>query len=451
LSQAASRRNKSTKNPVLFLFLPPVNMFAVATSSVVLREVRIVSPTGIAPPQDIWVEAGVIKAIGQRLEVPLSATEYSFNNGHVSIGWFDLGTHVCDPGLEHREDLHTAAAAARAGGYVALACMPNTLPALHTKSEILYVKNKSALGALSVEIYPMGAISTDCKGKDIAELYDMHQAGAVAFTDGDHPVQDAGLLLRSLQYVSAFDGLIINQPLHQTISAGGQMHEGLISTELGLKGIPALAEELMVQRDLSLLAYAEGGRLHIHNISTSKSVELIRAAKAAGLPVTASVAIANLCFTDEVLSMTHEQAGFDSHWKLMPPLRAQSDREALLEGLLDGTIDCICSNHTPCDEETKNLEFPYADFGMVSLQSTFALACTHLLPRVTLSQIITWIAVAPRRILRLPVPEVAEGQPAALTLFDPEAEYIFDRHILRSRSKNTPLDGHSLRGVVFTD
>jgi dihydroorotase len=358
----------------------------------------------------------------------------------VSPGWLDVGVYAADPGYEHREELRTAAEAAAAGGFTAMACFPNTDPALHTKSEILYVKNKAA--ELPVHCYPIGAISQGCEGKDLAELFDMHAAGAVAFSDGKRSVQDAGLLLRALQYAKAFNGLVINVPHHKTIAAGGQMHEGLMSTSLGLKGLPVLAETLMVQRDLSLLEYAEG-RLHIHLISTAKSVELIRTAKKAGLPVTCSVAVVNLCFTDEKL------ADFDSNWKIVPPLRSHKDTAALLEGLADGTIDFICTNHTPWHEEAKNLEFPYADFGMIGLETAFSLSQTFLAKHLSLQDWVEKMSLAPRRVLGLPIPKIAEGERAELTVFDPELEWVLGEKDIRSKSKNTPFVGQTFTGKVL--
>jgi dihydroorotase len=390
--------------------------------------------------QDILIENGTIKAIGQGLAAPAGASVVSSANLHVSAGWVDVGTHTCDPGYEHREDLASVAAAARAGGFTAIACFPNTDPALHTKSEILYVKGKSA--RLPVQVFPIGALSNKCEGKDLAELYDMHEAGAVAFSDGSQSVQDAGLLLRALQYAKAFGGLIINVPHYRSIAAGGQMHEGLMSTQLGLKGIPALAEELMVQRDLSLLQYAEG-RLHIHLVSSAKSVDLIRAAKKSGLPVSCSVAIANLCFTDG------QMENFDSNWKLMPPLRSERDRAALLEGLADDTIDFICTNHTPWHEEAKNLEFPYAEFGMSSLETAFNLYATYLRKHLSIAQWAEKISAAPRQILGLPIPKIAVGEKAELTAFDPDATWTPESKNLRSKSKNSPFLGQQLSGIVF--
>jgi dihydroorotase len=255
-----------------------------------------------------------------------------------------------------------------------------------------------------------------------------------------------------MQYSQAFGGLIMNEPHHKTIAAGGQMHEGVASTMLGMKGIPPLAEALMVQRDLSLLEYA-GGRLHIHLLSTRKSVEMVRAARKAGLQVTASVAIANLCFTDELLlgqmSADGRYTAFDSNWKLLPPLRAASDVEALLEGLSDGTIDFICSNHAPWDEEAKNLEFPYAEFGMIGLETVFPLYQTFLSDKITLEAFIELVAIRPRKVLGLPVPEIKPGAAAELTVFNPGTTWTYLEQDIRSKSKNTPFIGAEFKGKVL--
>ncbi|GAB4497412.1 MAG: dihydroorotase [Saprospiraceae bacterium] len=405
-----------------------------------LKNVRIVGEKDEKKPQDILIRDGVIEAIGDGLSAEKGAEVWESPGACVSPGWFDAGIQACDPGYEHREDLLSAARAAAAGGFTAVAPFPNTNPAIHSKSEILYIKNKTANSP--VTFYPVGAISQGCEGKDLAELFDMHSAGAIAFSDGQKAVQDAGLLLRALQYVKAFNGLIINEPHHKTIAAGGQMHEGIVSTSLGLKGVPALAEEIMVQRDLSLLEYAQG-RLHLHLLSTAKSVALVRAAKKAGLPVTASVAVANLCFSDEKL------ADFDSNWKIMPPLRSKRDAEALLEGVTDGTIDFICSNHTPWDEEAKNLEFPYAEFGMAGLETAFALCRTFLDKKLTVNDLIDKIARAPRKVLGLPIPEIKPGTRAELTLFDPDAAWIFEEKNIHSKSRNTPFIGQTFKGKVL--
>lgn len=406
-----------------------------------LKNIRICSGQKIAGPQDIRINDGIIQAIGKNLPMEAGVREISFpGQVYASAGWMDVGVHTGDPGYEHREDLRTATQAAAAGGFTAIACAPNTLPVVDSKASVVYIQNKTA--GLPVSVYPIGAISIGAQGADLAELYDMHAAGAIAFSDGRMPVQDAGLLLRALQYAQAFQGLIMHQPYHKSIAAGGQMHEGLISTQLGMRGIAALSEEVMIQRDLSLLEYA-GGRLHLHVVSTKKGVAMVRAAKAAGLPVTASVAVANLCFTDEVL------ADFDSNWKVKPPLRDETHRQALLEGLADGTIDFICSNHTPWDQEMKNVEFPFAEFGMLGLETAFALCRTFLEKDLSLEQLVQLWAVGPRTVLGLPVPEIKPGVRVELTLFDPAQEWTLTEKDLRSKSANTPFTGQNLKGRVL--
>ena len=407
----------------------------------IIRKIRICTDKQTSAPQDIRISGDTIVAVGKNLPMESGVREVTFEHDVcASPGWLDVGTQIGDPGYEHREDLRSAARAAAAGGFTAVACLPNTAPVVDSKSGVAYLRNKTA--GWPVTFLPIGALSVGTAGKDLAELYDMHAAGAVAFSDGTHPVQDAGLLLRALQYSQAFGGLVLNWPYHKTIAANGLLHEGLMSTSLGMKGIPALAEEITVQRDLSLLEYA-GGRLHLHLLSTSKGVALVRAAKAAGLPVTASVAVANLCFTDAML------AQFGSSWKVLPPLRDERHRTALLEGLADGTIDFICTNHAPWDSEAKNLEFPFAEFGMIGLETAFALCRTFLEKQLSLQQLVQHWAVGPRKALGLPVPEIQPGAKAELTLFAPDLEWTFSERDIRSKSANTPFLGQKLKGKVL--
>ncbi len=416
-----------------------------------LKNIQIVDGQTTAPV-DLLIRDGVIEAIGKDLSAEPGARIWSQAGACVSPGWMDVGVQTGDPGYEHREDLESATRAAAAGGFTAIACFPNTHPAVHSKSEVLYIQHKTAGGL--VHIHPIGAVSVDCAGKDLAEMYDMHAAGAVAFSDGGNAVQDAGLMLRALQYARAFDGLVMNTPYHKSVAAGGQMHEGVASTMLGMKGIPALAEELMIQRDLSLMSYAES-RLHLHLVSTAKGVAMVRAAKKAGLPVTCSVAIANLCFTDKILTgvlpapLKSPGEAFDAAWKILPPLREQADVEALLEGLADDTIDFICSNHTPWDEEAKNLEFPYAEFGMTAMETIFALCRTFLRQYLPLPKLVEKMAIAPRRVLGLSRPEIKPGAPAVLTVFAPDQPFTFTEKDFYSKSRNTPFMNQSLTGKVL--
>lgn len=388
---------------------------------------------------DIFIENGIIKNIATDLQIE-NVEIFEAQGACVSPGWMDVGVQACDPGYEHREDLQSVANAAVAGGFTAIAVQPNTNPVLHSKSEILYIK-KNTQNSI-IDFYPIGAISENCAGKEITEMLDMRAAGAIAFSDGSKSLHHNGLMLLALQYVSAFEGVIINQPLDKAIASDGQMHEGYVSTSLGLKGIPNLAEELMVERDLHLLEYTNS-KLHIANISTAGAVERVRRAKAKGLSVTTSVPVLNLLYTDEAI------AEFEVNYKVLPPLRHPEDREALIVGLQDGTIDMINSNHTPIDEEGKNLEFTYADFGVLGLQTAFAASWTALNGRLPLETLIEKLAIRPREIFGLEIPSIKIGQNANLTIFNPNQRWTFQEAEIRSKSKNTSFIGMQLQGKVW--
>ena len=393
----------------------------------------------MAQTKDILIEQGSIQAIADNIEQK-SAKVIEGQGLHVSIGWLDIGVQHGDPGFEHIEDVESLSKAAARGGYTALACYPNTQPRVHSKSEILYIKNNTK--HLPVNFYPIGAISKKCAGQDITEMYDMSKAGAVAFSDGSQSVQNSGLMLRALQYVKAFDGLIINHPHDATIAPEGQLHEGIVSTSLGMQGLPHIAEELAVQRDIHLTEYAQS-RIHIANISTAKSVDLIRRAKAKGVAITASVAALNLAFSQR------ELYDFNVNFKVKPPLREQTDIDALWEGLQDGTIDIISSNHVPVEEEHKKLEFPYADFGAIGLETTFPLVNTYLNNRLSLEQFVQKISITPRKLLHLPTLSIKEGAMARLTIFNPTTSWIFEKKDIQSKSKNSPLIGQTFKGKVL--
>lgn len=408
---------------------------------VLIRNARIVDPQASlnGKQMDIMISDGEIIEIAKNI-TPGDAKIIEAEGLHVSHGWLDIGVQTGDPGLEHREDLTTVTAAASAGGYTGIACYPNTDPVTDSKSGIHYLQQNSR--DLAVDCFPIGALSEGCKGKDITELYDMHKAGACAFSDGNKSVQHAGLMLRGLLYVKAFDGLVINHPHDETLAANGQMHEGFVSTTMGVRGISSLTEAIMVQRDIELADYS-GSRVHIVNISTKESVEKIRKAKADGLKVTASVPALNLLLDDSVLT------GFDSNLKVLPPLRSQGDIEALKEGLKDGTIDIITSNHVPLEEEAKKLEFPYADFGAIGLETAFSVAYSSLKDTLSIEEIVDKISGNPRQLLKLPSIDLEKGAKANLTLFIPNTKWIVSKNDIRSRSENTPLIGKELEGKVL--
>ncbi len=388
---------------------------------------------------DIIIEKGIIKKMGTELSAE-GAKVIDLDGASTSPGWLDVGTQVGDPGYEHKEDLQSVAQAAIAGGFTGIACFPNTNPTVHSKSEVLYIKN-NALGGL-VDFYPIGAVSHNCEGKEITEMYDMRKAGAIAFSDGNHAIQDSGLMMRSLLYVKPFNGVIINQPLNNALSKGGQVHEGEVSTALGLKGIPGIAEELMVQRDLYLSEYTDS-RLHLANISSARSVELIREAKKKGFRVTASVNPVNLSFIDNDLS------GFDGQLKVLPPVRSNEDREALRQGVKDGTIDLINSNHVPQDSESKNLEFLYAEYGAIGLETAYAAANTTLHSYLDEPTLIHKLACAPYELFNIAPPKIEEGQSANLTFFDSKKTWTFTQKEICSKSKNSPFLDKELTGKVL--
>lgn len=404
-----------------------------------IKNATIVAPGSPHHEQvrSLLIREGYIQAIGESLDSANEQQVLEAEGLHLSIGWVDVGAQVGDPGLEQRETLHTAGAAAAAGGFTAVVALPNTNPIIDSKSGVQYIC-KNAEGKL-VNFYPMGALTLGCGGKEITEMIDMQRAGAVAFTDGPDALQHTGVMLRALHYVKAFGGVVVNQPLDAHLRHGGQIHEGKVSTSLGLPGIPAVAEEVMARRDLQLLEYTES-RLLLANVSTAGTVQMIREAKAKGLQVAASVAIMNLVYEDEAT------AGFDNNFKVLPPLRSAADRQALREGVLDGTIDIISANHQPLEEEAKKLEFPYADFGTTGLETLYAMCRTYLHDWLTDALLVEKIAYNPRRILGLPLPTLEKGAPAELTLFQPDAHWAYDRSRVYSRSFNSPVLGQQLRG-----
>jgi len=388
--------------------------------------------------QDLHIQDGQIVAIADQLEVK-DARVIEAPGLHVSPGWVDIGVQIGDPGFEHREDITSATQAAARGGYTAIAPFPNTDPVMDTKAALTYWRNQS-MGNL-VELLPIAAITSHCNGKDITEMIDMQRAGAIAFSDGSESTQHNGMMMRALQYVRAFDGVVINRPFDSSIAGDGQMHEGLVSTQLGMKGIPHLAEEMIVARDINLAAYT-ASKLHLHAISTAGSVDLVRQAKAAGVQVSCSVAPLNLFYQEDSL------AHFDAHFKVLPPLREKSDSMALVEGLRDGTIDFVISNHVPLEEERKKLEFAYADFGAIGLETCYALLSTHL-KDFGQEEIVALLCHQVRKVFDLAQPVVVPGAAADLTLFLPAQQWKFSLEDVGSKSANSPLLGQHFSGRVL--
>jgi dihydroorotase len=366
---------------------------------------------------------------------------FDAKGAYVSPGWMDMHVHLREPGYEHKETVQTGCASAANGGFTAVACMPNTNPPIHTRDVVSYVL-KQAQG-LPVDVYPIGTVSKDRAGKSIAEMADMKDGGAVAFSDDGDPVQDSRLMRTALEYAAMLDVPIINHEEDLPLSRPGHMHEGRVSTRLGLAGTPSIAEEIMIARDI-LLSELTGGHVHVAHISTRKGVDLVREAKRKGLKVTTEVCPHHFEITDEEI----ERRQFHTNWKMHPPLRTEDDVQAMIEGLQDGTIDAICTDHAPHSVDEKEVEFIYAPNGIIGLETAWSIICKQLLSggKLSLQDVIRKLTVHPRTILRIPVPKLATGEPANLTLFDTDTEWICTPGSIRSRSINTPWLNEKLRG-----
>jgi dihydroorotase len=405
--------------------------------NLLIKSATVIDPASSFNNQvaDILVKDGRIVNVGT--SITNDAETIDATGKYLLPGFFDLNCNIGELGLETKEDLQTGTAAAAAGGFTGIALMPNTQPAVHSKTEVEYLLNRAKHNL--VDIYPLGTISHKRDGKDMAEMYDMFQSGAKAFTDGDRPVQDAGLMERAMLYVQGFGAKVISYPEDTSIAGKAKVNEGIVSTMLGMKGIPSLAEELMIARDLYLAEYT-GSSVHFTTISTKRSVELIKDAKQKGLNVTCDVAVHNLVLTDDALM------GFDSLYKVKPPLRTQADVDALIAGLKDGTIDAIVSQHTPHEIEFKDVEFEVAEYGIIGLQTTFSLA---LKAGLSVELIAEKLAINPRKILNVNVPVIEGEQPANLILVDIDADWEYTRAINKSKSYNSPFIGQNLKGKVL--
>ncbi len=409
---------------------------------VLLKNVRIFSPDGLFGElrYDVLIEAGVIKSIETPHSIVPNSQTLVIESANLcaSAGFLDTHAFGGAPGSEHTETFESLGIAAMAGGFTQLVLMPNTQPIVQTAMQVQYMKQyPSPL----VDWLPTGALSKQLEGKQLAELLDMHEQGALAFTDGSKPIRNALLLQKGLRYVSGFGGRIIQIPEYSELAENGQMHEGDVSTSLGLKGLPALAEEAMILRDLAILRES-GGQLHFAGISTAAAVALIRQAKKEGLKVTCSIPAYMLMFTHEAMR------GYDTNLKVKPPLRPLADQNILIEGLKDGTIDAIASFHKPQDPESKDLEFDLAHFGMIAAQTSFSMAMAAY-PRLPLEVLLAAFTHRARLAMGLKSIDIRVGELANLTVFDPSKTWEWTHKNNLSRSQNSPLLGCVLRGCVL--
>jgi dihydroorotase len=409
--------------------------------SVLIRGGRVVDPANsLDAVQDLLVEDGKVAKLGTKLPAPEGATVIDASGKLVCPGFIDMHVHLREPGHEYKETVATGTRAAAAGGFTAVCCMANTSPINDNRSITDYILAKARSEGV-VRVYPIGAVTRGLEGKELAELAELAEAGCVAFSDDGKCVMNAELYRRAMEYTLPFAAPVISHAEDHTLSKGGCMHEGVVSTELGLPGIPAAAEDVMVARDI-LLAELTGAHLHIAHLSTVGAVRLVRDAKARGVRVTAEVTPHHLLLTDEAVR------SWDSNTKMAPPLRTKRDTEALVEALADGTIDCVATDHAPHAVADKEGEFDGAANGIVGLETAVTLLYDRLVrPGVLpLTTLVARLSRDPARLLNLPGGSLTVGAPADVTLIDPDAAITIDPARFASKSRNTPFGGWSATG-----
>lgn len=405
--------------------------------NLIIRKAKIIDSKSPFHNQivDVKITKGIIEEIGVSLLNIDNHEEFHHEGLYLSQGWFDTSVSLGEPGFEDRETILNGLEVAAKSGFTGIALQPNSYPVIDNQSQVHFVKQKAAGSA--TELYPIGALTKTSEGKDLAELFDMKNAGAVAFGDYNKNLPNANLMKIALQYTQDFDGLVIAFSQDENIKGNGVANEGIASTRLGLKGIPNLAEELMVARNLFLLEYT-GGKVHLPTLSTAKSIALVKEAKAKGLNVTCSVSVHHLVLTDEKLE------GFDTRYKVTPPLRNEEDRKALLAAVLDNTIDCITSDHNPIDIENKKMEFDLAKNGTIGLESAFGALLT-VLPLEIIIEKLTFGKV----IFNIEGQKIKEKNVASFTLFTTQGNWIFGKDDIQSKSKNSAFLGQAMKGKAI--
>jgi dihydroorotase len=409
-----------------------------------VRGGRLVDPSqGLDGLLDLLIEDGRVAAVGEGIAAGESTEILDASGLVVAPGFLDLHVHLREPGQEYKETVESGTRAAAAGGFTAVACMPNTQPPNDDPATTEYILAQAARHGWA-RVYPVAAVSKGLKGEELAEIGESVRAGAVAVSDDGLPVGNPELMRRALLYTRHFGVPVLQHAEDLSLSGSGVMHEGEWSTRLGLPGIPGLAEDLMVSRDLLLLEET-GGRYHVQHLSTGRSLALVREAKGRGLPVTCEATPHHLLLTDEEVS----RSGFSTHAKMKPPLRSEGDRQALLAGLADGTVDAIASDHAPHHADEKDVEFSLAPFGIVGLETTVSLCLDRLVAAgvIGLARLIELLSTGPARVLNLPGGTLAPGSVADVTLLDLAREVTVDPRSFQSKSRNTPFAGWKLRGA----
>lgn len=389
---------------------------------------------------DILINNNKIEKIAKKIQIDSDTKIYKNENLHISQGWFDMHVNFGQPGFEQRETIENGLNAAAKGGFTEVLLMPNTNPSIDNSSMIDFIKGFSKRNVVKIQV--AGNLTVSQEGKNIVEIHDMTNNGCIAFTDDKKSIQNNELMKIAMLYIKNSNSLLMNFPNDSKIQKNGVINEGKISTQLGLKGIPNIAEEMMLDRDITLCDYTES-KIHESYISTERSVDKIKKAKEKGINITSDVALHNIFLTEEQVN------NFDTRFKVLPPLRTKNDNKAIINGLKDGTIDVITSDHNPFEEETKKLEFDNAEFGIIGLESAFGLINKYLEKHLTLNEIIDKISNNPRKILGLKNNSIEEGNYANLTLFNPSNKWEFKENDIVSKSKNSPFVGEELKGKAL--
>jgi dihydroorotase len=412
-----------------------------------LKGGRVVDPVnGRDGVFDILIDGDRIAAIASNLAADDGTAVVHVPSGVVIVpGLIDMHVHLREPGQEHKETVATGTLSAVTGGFTAVACMPNTSPVNDNAGVTHYILKKAADAKLA-RVYPIGAVSLGQKGEQLAELGELKEAGCVAVTDDGHPVRTALLMRRALEYTRMFDMPVIEHCEDPSLKGDGVAHEGHVASKLGLRGIPGEAESIMAQRDIAL-AELTGGRVHIAHMSARQTLDAVRYGKTRGAKVTCEVTPHHFILTDDLLA---EPVAYDTNTKMNPPLREPADRDAMLQGIIDGSVDVIATDHAPHHYDEKHVEFDHAPFGITGLETCVPLCLDRLVHPglITMSRFVELLSVNPARILHIPGGSIVEGAPADLTLLAPDLTVKVDAKAMKSKSKNTPFDGWVLRGGV---
>ena len=411
------------------------------SASLLIRSGRVIDPGRVDGPADVLVKDGKIAEIGHNLKAPAGTPVLEASGKLVLPGFVDLHVHLREPGFEYKETIKTGAAAAAAGGFTSICCMPNTNPINDTRAVTEFILDR-AKRAESVHVFPIGAITKGSDGKELAEYGDLRAAGCVAVSDDGKPVMNGMVMRRALEYARAFDLPVVDHCECKHLSDGGVAHEGVVATELGLQGIPSAAEDVMVARNIEL-AEQTGGRLHVAHVSTAGSVRMVREAKSRGLRVTAEACPHHFILTEEAIRE------YNTNAKMNPPLRTRKDVEAIKSALKDGTIDAIATDHAPHATHEKQREFEYAPFGIVGLETALGLSLLLVEEGVlTLTQMVRALTTGPAQAFGLAKGTLAAGADADITIVDADMQWIVEPDTFRSRGRNTPFGGWKLKGRV---